>query len=85
MGLGKLSDFDSEREVASSQDVDDAVVLEPGVEPELLDDPGEAPGGDFGILLSVGPGASDLPGGPDGGCCVWTAKPHRQHLKRPQS
>ena len=62
MGLGKLSDFDSEREVAGSQNVDDAVVGEPGAEPELLEESGVAPGGRLGLVFAVGTGAGDLPG-----------------------
>ena len=81
MSLRKLGDFDSEREVAGPQDVDDAVVFEPGVEPELLDESGVAPGGRLGLVLAVGPGAGDLTRWPDGGCCVGLAKLHGNHLK----
>ena len=34
---------------------------------KLLEDSGELPGADPGLVLTVGPGAGDLPAAPDGG------------------
>ena len=50
MLLRELSDLDAEGQMAGAQDVDDAVVGKPGVEPQLLDLPSELPGSVVSLL-----------------------------------
>ena len=62
MRLRELSYFDCEGQVAGAQHVDHPVVGEPGLEAKLLEDSGVTAGGNVGLVLAVGSGASDLAG-----------------------
>lgn len=80
--LGEGDNLDGKGEGAGAEDVDYAPVLDADVLVlviQLLEDPGELPGADPGLLLAVGAGAGDLAAAPDGGRGVGMPQLHRDH------
>ena len=68
--LGEGNYFNSEGKSAGAEDVDDPPVFDFDVLVflvEFLEDSGELPGADPGLILAVGAGAGNLPAAPDGG------------------
>ena len=68
--LGERNYFYSEGKSACAEDVDDPPVFDFDILVfliKLLEDSGELPGADPGLVLAVGAGAGDLPAAPDGG------------------
>lgn len=68
--LGEGNYFNSEGKSASAEDVDDPPVFDFDILVfliKLLEDSGELPGADPGLVLAVGAGAGDLPAAPDRG------------------
>ena len=68
--LGEWNYFNSEGKSACAEDVDDPPVFDFNILVfliKLLEDSGELPGADPGLVLAVSAGAGDLPAAPDGG------------------
>ena len=80
--LRELSDFDGEWHGARSEDVDHAVVCEPSLEAQFLQEPRVLPGGCFGLVFAVGTRARDLARRPHRRCRVRVPELHRNHLEK---